>query len=165
LLADFTALLAWFTRRSIAATQREADIAQQALTAANRHADIADETLKAVQAQAAIAKEQVDATNAQARIAQEQLAASWRPLLAEPRPREAFDVPASTTEQAFRFDVRFVNIGAGPAFIAKAFLSFGVAGNPVKTILPKIVPPGESEKDRRPKDLRREGRPLFCEPY
>ena len=143
LLADFTALLAWFTRRSIAATQREADIAHQALAASNRHADIADETLKAVQAQAQIAERQVDATNAQARIAQEQLAASWRPLLAEPRPREGFDVPGST-DQAFRFSVRFVNIGAGPAFVAKAFLSLGAAGNAAKFLIPNVVPPGDT---------------------
>ena len=144
LLADFTALLAWFTQRSIAATQREADIAQQALAAANRHADIADETLKVVQAQAVIAERQVDATNAQARIAQEQLAVSWRPLLAEPRPRAGFGVPIVTTEQPFRFQVRFVNIGAGPAFVAKALLSLGAAVKGAEAIAPKIVPVGES---------------------
>ena len=46
ILADFTALLAWFTWESIRATRREANIAEQALAAARRHADIADESLK-----------------------------------------------------------------------------------------------------------------------
>src|SRR6202022_129624 len=39
LLADFTALLAWFTWESIGATRREAKIAEDALAAAKRQAE------------------------------------------------------------------------------------------------------------------------------
>jgi len=42
LLADFTALLVWITRRSLDATQRKAGIAGQALETSVRHADIAE---------------------------------------------------------------------------------------------------------------------------
>jgi hypothetical protein len=60
LLADFTALLAWITRRSIDATQREADIAAQALAASVRHADIAEAALKATQASIKLQERDVD---------------------------------------------------------------------------------------------------------
>src|SRR5437660_1769672 len=74
LLADFTAALAWLTRRSIDATRREAEIATDALKASNRLATTAEQ-------QAKITQELVTATNKQAEIAQEQLAASWRPIM------------------------------------------------------------------------------------
>ncbi len=67
LLADFTAVLAWFTRRAISETRREARIAEAALAAANKQAEIAERSLAAVQEQAKIAERQVEATNAQAR--------------------------------------------------------------------------------------------------
>jgi len=141
LLADFTALLAWYTRRSIEATRREADIAERALGASNRHADIADQTLAAVKDQAKTAIEQVKATNEQARIAQDQLAASWRPLLAEPRPRRFLNFQP-LLNQPWGVGVTFVNIGAGPAFAAKALLSLGVASNVTFALRPNIVQPG-----------------------
>jgi hypothetical protein len=50
LLAVFTALLAWMTRRSIDATEREASIAALALAAADKQADIAERSLKETQA-------------------------------------------------------------------------------------------------------------------
>src|SRR4029077_18797852 len=53
LLAVFTGLLAWVTRQSIQATQREAEVAAAALAASNRQADVAEKALKAVQDQAA----------------------------------------------------------------------------------------------------------------
>lgn len=142
ILADFTALLAWFTWESIRATRREAKIAEQALAAARRHADIADESLKAVQDQAKIAERQVAATNKQADVAQDQLTASWRPLLVEPRVPDALVEVKPTLERAFGLSVRFLNIGKGPAFIRKAFLSVGVAGSPAAGFLPAILEPG-----------------------
>ena len=168
LLADFTALLAWITRRSIDATQREADVATQALAASNRQAEIAERALRAVQDQARLAQEQVDATNELARAAQEQvratseqaeiaqdqvkatndqaaiaqaqLAASTRPMLAEPRETHFINVSANLN-QAYEFQVKMVNIGPGPAFVRKGMFSLGVAHVWSKEIVPKIVAP------------------------
>lgn len=69
MLAVFTAYLAIATRASVAATRREAAIAEQALAAA--------------QEQARIGAEEVKATNRHAEIAQETLEASWRPMLVD----------------------------------------------------------------------------------
>lgn len=106
LLADFTALLAWFTWQSITATRREAKIAEDSLIA--------------IQKQAKIAERQVTATNAQTDVARAQLTASWRPILVE-RGMEApsIDIHPSL-EEAFTFETDWVNIGRGPAFIRKA---------------------------------------------
>jgi membrane protein implicated in regulation of membrane protease activity len=141
LLAVFTGLLAWVTRRSIDATQREADIAAAALAASNRQADVAEKALKAAQGQAAIAERQVTATNEQARIAQEQLAASTRPMLAEPRDLYWVRV-APDLNQPFGFALRMTNIGPGPAFVKKALFSLGAAFLVASDIKPKIVAPG-----------------------
>ena len=141
LLADFTGLLAWVTRRSIDATQREADIATAALAASNRQAEIAEKALKAAQNQAEIAERQVKATNDQARIAQEQLAASTRPILAEQRQAEFIDVTPDLNQQ-YGFAVRMVNIGTGPAFVKKALFNLGAAFNATFDIRPKIAAPG-----------------------
>jgi len=142
LLADFTALLAWFTWESIGATRREAKIAEDALAAAKRQAETADKSLKAVEQQAKIAERQVEATNRQAQVAQDQLTASWRPLLVEPRlATDPFEI-RPILEKEFDFQVQFVNIGRGPAFVRKAFLNLVAAGALSKAILPGIVEPG-----------------------
>lgn len=141
LLADFTALLAWFTWQSIAATRREARIAEAALVAANRQAEAADMSLNAIQEQAKIAERQVEATNRQAQIAQDQLAASWRPLVVEPRMTAPPVEIHPALDQSFGVQVQFVNIGRGPAFVRKAFLTLGVAGSLAVLITPGILEP------------------------
>jgi hypothetical protein len=128
LLADFTALLAWFTWQSITATRREAKIAEDSLIA--------------IQKQAKIAERQVTATNAQTDVARAQLTASWRPILVE-RGMEApsIDIHPSL-EEAFTFETDWVNIGRGPAFIRKAFLTLVAGGSPAIAIRPRIAEPG-----------------------
>ncbi len=137
LLATFTATLAWLTRRSIAETQREATIADGALAAANRQAEAANELARIGQEQVKAADRQVAATNEQSRIAQEQLAASWRPLLVNSQSTVDLSPPADV---AFQVEVRFVNIGVGPAFVTKGLLALGVAMNVATQVSPTIVP-------------------------
>lgn len=140
LLAVFTGLLAWVTRRSIEATQREANIAAAALAASIRQADVAEKALRAVQDQATIAERQVSATNEQARIAQEQLAVSTRPLLAEPRETYFVSV-APNLNQPYGFELYMVNIGPGPAFVKKGLFNLGAAMVAASDIRPKIIKP------------------------
>ena len=117
LLADFTALLAWFTWESIRATRREAKIAEDALTAANRQADVAEKGLQAAQDQAKIAEQQVAATNKQAEIAERSIRElirtrelDWRPVLIRS------DVGALSSAQGIAFrQVTIHNAGRGPA--------------------------------------------------
>lgn len=129
LLADFTAILARLTGRSLAATQREATIAEAALAAATK--------------QAALTADLVTATNDQARIAREQLVASWRPLLVFAE-RPGTDLPEirPTRDQPFSFFITFVNIGSGPAFVKKGLLMLGSGAFPATDVKPTIVPPG-----------------------
>lgn len=102
-------------------------------------AEIADRTLQSVQEQVKAAERQVTATNDQNRIAQEQLAASWRPLLVNSLSVVDLSPP---TDAAFQVEVRFVNIGVGPAFVAKGLLALGVATNVATQVSPTIVPVG-----------------------
>jgi hypothetical protein len=51
LLADFIAILAWLTRRSLAATRREAEIAEAALAVSNRQAATAERALAVAEQQ------------------------------------------------------------------------------------------------------------------
>jgi hypothetical protein len=142
LLADFTAILAWLTRSSIKATQREAEIAEAALVASNRQAKIASDALAAAHQQAKIADRQVEATNKQAQIAQDQLSASWRPILTETSLLTSPGVTISPSlDKTFGVRVPFMNIGRGPAFVAKGMLGLGVAVTPTHNVLPKIVAP------------------------
>jgi hypothetical protein len=134
LLADFTAILARLTGRSLAATRREAKIAEDALAAANK--------------QAALTADLVAATNEQARIAREQLALTWRPLLADPwgtaDPQRGLDdiEIRPTLDQPFAFVVTFANIGAGPAFVKKGLFMLGSAAHLATDVKPAIVARG-----------------------
>jgi hypothetical protein len=128
LLADSTALLAWFTRQSIEATRREAKIAEDSLVA--------------IREQTKVAQDQVDATNRQAGIAQAQLTASWRPLLRElsPLTTPSLDIRPGL-DGDFGFQVRFENIGRGPAFVKKATLWLVAGAVIANRIVPEIVEP------------------------
>ncbi len=109
LLAGFTALLALVTSRSIAATRREAGIAEAALAIAKRDADISEQALEA----------------------------SWRPRLVDV-PWGQYRVPDSIRghydlatvivhkldqTSATRVEMPLRNIGTGPAIIKGAGLS------------------------------------------
>ena len=150
LLADFTAMLAWLTRRSLAATRREAEIAEAALEASNKQAATAEKALGAAREQATISERLVEATNKQTAIAQAQLVASWRPILADPLVVGPGKVPDSirsieirpTLDKPFDIKIALVNIGVGPAFVNQGLLSLGAALNVTKDLGPKIVPPG-----------------------
>jgi hypothetical protein len=121
LLADFTAVLASLTARSLAATQREATIADRALAEATN---------------------QAAATNDLARIAREQLAASTRPLLLrDPKSADLIEI-RSLPDKPFGFMVTFVNMGPGPAFVRQGLLMLGSAAHPATDVQPRIVPPG-----------------------
>ena len=107
-LAGFTALLALMTSRSIAATRREAGIAESALAIAKRDADISELALEA----------------------------SWRPRLVDV-PYGQYRVPDAMGQSdlarvivarlpgppATRVEIPLRNIGTGPAFIQGAALS------------------------------------------
>jgi hypothetical protein len=129
LLADSTALLAWFTRQSIEATRREAKIAEDSLVA--------------IREQTKVAQSQVDATLQQAGIAQDQLAASWRPLLREKSPltTPSLDIRPGLAAD-FGLQVRFENIGRGPAFVKKGALWLVAGAVIANGIIPEIVEPG-----------------------
>ena len=149
LLASFTALLAWVTRRSIDATQREADIAAAALTASNRQADVAEKALKSAQDQVdiakeqlAIAKEQAAAASERARMDREQFAAMTRPHLAEPRTTKFIEVTPDLV-RPFGFEVVMVNLGPGIASVAKGVLAMGTVIILADSIKPKIVAAGD----------------------
>jgi hypothetical protein len=149
LLADFTALLAWVTRRSIDATQREADIATAALAASNRQADVAEKALKAVQDQVDIAKEQLSIAKEQAaaatersRLEREQFAATTRPHLADPRTTGFIEVTPDLV-RPFGFEVVMVNLGPGIASIAKGMLAMGSVVILADAVKPKIVAAGD----------------------
>jgi hypothetical protein len=145
MLAVFTAYLALETRASVAATRREAAIAEQSLAAA--------------QELARIGAAQVEATNRQAEIAQETLEASWRPILVDvPR---GFSVDGDEDAHEFgmyvgkwsdagprlaAFEVPFRNIGSGPAFIRRALIAGGVAPYEAYSFTGSIVSPGEMAK-------------------
>jgi hypothetical protein len=148
ILAVFTAYLAMATRESVAATRREAAIAEQALAAA--------------QEQARIGAEQVLATNRHAEIAQETLEASWRPILVDV-PIGLFVVTSSSvfgswdrgrvrvTEvgrplQKLRATIPLRNVGSGPAIIVSSSLSIGdYKSIAAPEISAPIVPPAMDE--------------------
>ncbi len=139
--------VAWLTRRSLAATRREAEVAEAALQASNKQAAAAEQALAAAQEQAKISERLVEATNKQAAIAQAQLVASWRPILADPLTVGLGKAPRSieirpTLDKPFDIHVALVNIGVGPAFVNQGLLSLGAAMNVTKDLGPKIVPPG-----------------------
>jgi hypothetical protein len=149
LLASFTALLAWVTRRSIDATQREADIAAAALAASNRQADVAEKALKAAQDQVEVAKEQVAIAREQAAADKEradrerqQFEATTRPQLAEPRATQFVNLTADLV-RPFGFEVVMVNLGPGIAFVAKGLLAMGSVIVMADAIKPKIVAAGD----------------------
>jgi hypothetical protein len=141
MLAVFTAYLAIATRASVAATTREAAIAEQGLAAA--------------QEQARIGAEQVVATNRHAKLAQETLEASWRPFLVNvpwgylTRPsfmgtRDAAQIEVYKDDQgAFDIDVPLRNIGSGPALITKAGMSLTQLHSEAVTLSSAIVASGE----------------------
>jgi hypothetical protein len=135
LLADFTAILAWLTRRSLAATRREAEIAESALAASNKQATVAEDSLAAARELAKTTQDLVTATNEVARIAQAQLVASWRPMLVDPSERGVEIGPSMI--------VTFVNIGPGPAFVRKGLLGVGAAVRVADEVKPRIVPTGD----------------------
>jgi hypothetical protein len=109
LLAGFTALLALMTSRSIAATRREAGIAEAALAVAKRDADISEQALET----------------------------SWRPRLVDvpwgqyrvpDTIRGQYDLATVTVHRldqspATRVEIPLRNIGTGPAIIKGAGLS------------------------------------------
>jgi hypothetical protein len=128
LLAAFTALLAFTTRRSIDATQREADIAADALRASNRQAEAAESAMKAAKDQVAIAKDQ--------------LAASIRPQIAAPRLIEALNIQPSVTE-SFRVILNPVNLGPGTAVVTHGYLTTGEATVEADIIQPRIAAAGD----------------------
>lgn len=162
LLADFTALLAWFTRGSIAAALREAVATEKALALTIEQAALAREALEETRNQAEMSRKQAAATDRQAEIAGQTLEGSWRPILASP-PANPLAESRHDDERftwltevgdVLRFSVTLRNIGRGPAFITEdAFMEVGESRCVSRELTSGIVSPGEPTRIRFQVDI------------
>jgi hypothetical protein len=158
LLADFTAVLAWLTRRSLAATRWEAEIAEAALQASNRQAATAEGALAAAQEQARIASDTL-------RELRQSRELEWRPILV----RATIESGVSSGKAYRQVELR--NIGRGPAlnslflreeaategsrFLMGGPVSIGAAGTETIRAVEqdKPVHPALFHRDEMPREL------------